>query len=130
MTSRGVVVCLDTEGFRDGENDGPFHAEKPANVAAYWDEAHEADTVWSFDMSETLGVRPHQFSKCSPTIWGDVLFLCTSNGVDESQINIPAPDAPSFIAMDKKAGKVLWTDRSPGSEYSGFPIVQSGGRYL
>ena len=30
-------------------------------------------------------------------------------------INLPAPDAPSFIAMDKNTGKVLWTDNSPGT---------------
>ena len=28
VTSRGEVKCLDTEGFRDGENDGPFTDEK------------------------------------------------------------------------------------------------------
>ena len=27
VTNRGEVVCLDTEGFRDGENDGPFRDE-------------------------------------------------------------------------------------------------------
>ena len=50
---------------------------------------------------------------CSPTIWGDVLFVCTSNGVDEGHIKLSAPDAPSFLAMDKRTGKVLWTDNSP-----------------
>jgi outer membrane protein assembly factor BamB len=29
-------------------------------------------------------------------------------------INIPAADAPSFVAMDKNTGEVLWTDNSPG----------------
>src|SRR5947208_1496478 len=28
VTSRGEVVCLDTEGFRDGKNDGPVTNEK------------------------------------------------------------------------------------------------------
>ena len=28
VTSRGEVRCLDTEGFHDGENDGPFKDEK------------------------------------------------------------------------------------------------------
>ena len=38
----------------------------------------------------------------------------TSNGVDESHDNIPAPDAPSFIALDKRTGKLVWADNSPG----------------
>ncbi len=53
-------------------------------------------------------------ANCSPTIWGDVLFVCTSNGVDEGHQNLPAWKAPSFIALDKHSGKVLWTDNSPG----------------
>src|SRR5258708_7785870 len=43
VTSRGEVVCLDTEGFYDGENDGPFTGEKNNNK-------DEADAVWYFDM--------------------------------------------------------------------------------
>ncbi len=65
-------------------------------------------------MIQELGVRQHNASTCAPTIWGDVLFICTSNGIDESHKFIPAPDAPSFLAMDKHTGKILWTDNSPG----------------
>ena len=114
VTNQGKVVCLDAEGFRDGENDGPFTSEKPDKPDVHWDEQHEADVVWSFDMMKELGVRQHSMATCAPTIWGDVLFVCTSNGVDENHINIPAPEAPSFMAMDKHTGKVLWTDNSPG----------------
>ena len=76
---------------------------------------HEADVVWSLDMIRDLGVSPHNMSNCSPLIAGDFLFVCTSNGVDESHTRIPAPDAPSFIALDRWTGKVLWTDKSPGN---------------
>jgi outer membrane protein assembly factor BamB len=51
---------------------------------------------------------------CSVTGAGDVLFVCTSNGVDEAHNGIPAPQAPSFLALDKNTKKVLWTDKSPG----------------
>jgi outer membrane protein assembly factor BamB len=34
--------------------------------------------------------------------------------VDETHVNIPAPNAPSFFAMDRNTAKVLWTDKSPG----------------
>ncbi len=78
------------------------------------DDKDEADTVWSCDMMKELGVSQHNMCSCSVTALGDILFVNTSNGVDESHINIPAPAAPSFVAMDKNSGKVLWTDKSPG----------------
>jgi outer membrane protein assembly factor BamB len=74
----------------------------------------EGKVVWKLDMIHDLGVFPHNLATCSPMIVGDVLFVITSNGVDEGHINIPAPNAPSFLAIDKKAGKVLWSDKSPG----------------
>ena len=39
----------------------------------------------------------------------------TSNGVDDSHENVPAPKAPSFIALDKNTGKLVWADASPGA---------------
>jgi outer membrane protein assembly factor BamB len=42
------------------------------------------------------------------------LFVCTSNGVDDTHVKIPAPDAPSFIALDQQTGRLLWKDNSPG----------------
>ena len=107
VTSRGEVVCLDTQGFSDGHNDGPFTSEPNMNQ-------DEADVVWSYDMMGELGISQHNMCSCSVTCAGDVLFVNTSNGVDESHINIPAPNAASFIAMDRHTGKVLWTDKSPG----------------
>ena len=74
----------------------------------------EADVIWDFDMMKELGISQHNMCSCSVTAAGDLLFVSTSNGVDDGHINIPAPDAPSFFAMDKNTGKVLWTDNSPG----------------
>lgn len=108
VNNRGEVCCLDTEGFHDGENDGPFTAEDNTNK-------NEADIIWIFDMMGELGVSQHNMASCSVTAVGDVLFVCTSNGVDESHVNIPAPNAPSFFAMDRNTAKVLWTDKSPGT---------------
>jgi outer membrane protein assembly factor BamB len=107
VTNRGEVRCLDTQGFYDGENDGPFKEEPNQNK-------DEADVIWSLDMMKDLGVSQHNMADCSVTSAGDVLFVCTSNGVDEAHNGIPAPNAPSFIAVDKNSGKVLWTDKSPG----------------
>lgn len=106
VTSRGEVVCLDTEGFHDGENDG----EKKEAVS---DDTAEADVVWSFDMMDELGTFQHNMCSCSVTCAGDLLFVHTANGTDESQ-NIPAAEAPSFICLNKNTGKIVWTDNSPG----------------
>ena len=38
-------------------------------------------------------------------IYGDLVFVNTSNGQDESHVNIPSPRAPAIIAVDKKTGK-------------------------
>jgi len=107
VTSRGEVLCLDSEGFLDGENDGPFKAEPNNNK-------DEADIIWRLDMMGQLGVQQHNMCSCSVTAWGDYLFVDTGNGVDEAHLNIPAPKAPSHICLDKNTGKVLWTDNSPG----------------
>lgn len=114
VSSRGEVICLDAEGFRDGENDGPFTAEKPDKPDVVWDEPHEADVVWKFDMMGKLGVSQHNMCSCSVTFAGDTLFVNTSNGVDEGHISLPQPTAPSFVAMNMHTGEVLWTDNSPG----------------
>lgn len=108
VTSRGEVKCLDTEGFRDGENDGPFAGEKL--VAD-----DEADVVWVLDMMKDLGVSQHNMCSCSVTSHGDMLFVITGNGVDEGHINLPNSEAPSFLCVDKRDGKVLWADGSPGT---------------
>ena len=107
VTSRGEVVCLDAEGFLDGENDGPYQAEDNENK-------NEADVIWKFDMMGALGTSQHNMCSCSICCVGDTLYVNTSNGVDESHINIPAPNAASFIAMNRETGEVLWSDKSPG----------------
>ena len=76
-------------------------------------DTQEADTLWEYDMMESLEVSQHNMCSCSITALGDLLFINTSNGLDESHINLPSPDAPSFIAMDKNTGEVYWTDKSP-----------------
>lgn len=107
VTSRGEVRCLDTKGFDDDNNDGPYKDEEVVDKS-------EADVVWDYDMMKELGISQHNMCSCSVTDAGDLLFVCTSNGVDVEHNYIPAPEAPSFLAMDKKTAKVLWTDSSPG----------------
>ncbi len=121
VTSRGEVRCLDTEGFRDGENDGDVQNEEElvkaqAEIAKQpYDMNEEADVVWVYDMMKELGVEQHNMASCSLTSAGDLLFVCTSNGVDFEHNYIPAPQAASFMVMNKNTKEVLWTDNSPGA---------------
>lgn len=107
VSNRGEVVCLDIDGFYDGANDGPYRDEPS-------EEFDEADVIWRFDMMSQLGVRQHNMANCAVTSWENLLFVCTSNGVDEGHVDITAPEAPSFIALDKHTGNLRWADNSPG----------------
>jgi outer membrane protein assembly factor BamB len=78
-------------------------------------ESKEAETVWLFDMMKELGVRPNSMSACSVTAVGDLLLVNTSNGADSTKKRVPAPKAPSFIALNKQTGKLIWADNSPGN---------------
>jgi len=90
VTNRGEVVCLDAGGA-----------------------GKESKPIWTFDMPRELGVVQRYMANASITAAGDLLLVSTSNGrsVDNK---IPAPRAPSFIALDKNTGKLVWADASPG----------------
>ena len=107
ISNRCEVVCIDTEGFTDGENDGPFKDETDATEI-------DGDIVWKYDMIEELDVFPHNLATCSPVGAGDLLFVITANGVDEGHIHIPSPFAPSFIAVNKDTGELVWESDLPG----------------
>lgn len=107
VTNRCEVLCLDIHGFRDEENDGPFQNEESTGET-------DADIIWKLDMREELGVFPHNMSNSSPVSLGGLLFVGTSNGQNEDHTQVPAPEAPSLIALDKETGRVVWSDNSPG----------------
>ena len=107
ISNQCEVVCIDTEGFRDGENDGPVMDEAETTEI-------DGDVIWVLDMIEELAVFPHNLATCSPVGVGDLLFVITSNGVDEGHVAIPSPFAPSFIALNKKTGELVWESDLPG----------------
>lgn len=111
-TNRCEVVCLDLNGFRDGENDGPVTDEASEALS-------EADVVWRFDMLGQLGISPMYQACSSPTIIGDLLLLNTANASDNSQGRALAPAAPSFLALNRHTGQVVWQDSSPGANVLG-----------
>jgi outer membrane protein assembly factor BamB len=105
VSNRGVVLCLDVQGFRDNQNDGPVVDEKLKGIT-------DADVIWTFDMLEQVGAYPHNLANSSPVIWNDRIFVSTSNGQDESHVNVPSPRAPAIIAIGKANGDLLWEDNS------------------
>jgi len=90
VTNRCEIRCLDTHG------DGNKHSK----------------VIWKFDMMEEVGSQPHNMSNSSPVSYGDLLFVSTANGQDESHVHIPSPRAPSIIAVNKQTGKLAWEDNS------------------
>jgi outer membrane protein assembly factor BamB len=106
VSNRGELVCLDTEGFLDGKNEGPFQNEVHKGPG-------DADIIWKLDMMKELGVYQRNMANSSPVIWEDLVFVVTSNG--RSDDKVPSPKAPSFLAVNKNTGKVVWQDDSPGA---------------
>ncbi|MEM7456775.1 MAG: PQQ-binding-like beta-propeller repeat protein [Planctomycetota bacterium] len=105
VTNRCELMCLDTEGFYDDENDG-------------WDEEElsdkkDADIIWNLDMIEELGVFPHNLATSSPVVYGDYVYLLTSNGVDEAHLRVPSPRAPCFLMVNKNTGEVIAENNEP-----------------
>jgi outer membrane protein assembly factor BamB len=92
VSNRSEVVCIDMKGPEKGT---------------------DAKVVWKYDMIKELDNFPHNLSVCSPLVVGDMVFVVTANGVDEGHINIPSPKAPSFIALEKKTGKLKWQNNEP-----------------
>src|ERR1700739_1223885 len=88
VNNRCELVCLDAHG--DGKGG--------------------AKVLWKFDMMEEVGSQPHNMSNSSPVTYGDLIFVSTANGQDESHVHIPSPNAPAIIAVNKTTGKLVWED--------------------
>jgi outer membrane protein assembly factor BamB len=85
VSNRCEVVCLDLQG----------------------------SVIWRYDMRDELGVFPNQMTSSSVLIVGDRLFVTTSNGRDSGpRKNVPSPNAPALICLDKKTGKLLGQEAS------------------
>jgi outer membrane protein assembly factor BamB len=118
VTSRCEVLCLDTEGLKNG-NDGDFKTEAayvvkdtPKEGQPFELGPQDADILWRYDMMDELGVFPHNASNCSVILVDGLLYVCTSNGQDWTHVNIPSPNSPSFIALDPATGKLVAEDNA------------------
>ncbi len=107
MSNRGEMIAADVEGFRDGENDGPYKDEEHKSEI-------DEDIIWRYDMIAELDVFPHNLAAGSPLLVGDMLYAITGQGVDEGHINLPSPFGPSFVAFNKNTGELVWESSLPG----------------
>jgi outer membrane protein assembly factor BamB len=106
VTAECQLRCLDTQGFGDGENNGPYREEVFKDSAA-------TDIAWQLDMP-ALGVFPHEACNSDVLPLGDLLVVGTSNGQNEGHTRVPSPRAPSLIAVNKHSGEVVWRAIGPG----------------
>ncbi len=113
-TNRCEVLCLDLEGLKngnDGLQDEAKYLTSPENKIEKTGDT-DADIIWRFDMREECGVFPHNVTSSNVLVLEDRIYITTSNGVDWTHTNIPAPEAPSLICLDKKTGKLLGEEGS------------------
>ena len=80
------------------------------------------------DMMNNEGVFPHNMTACSTFVYKDwILHHHRQRRRGHAQV-IPAPKAPSVICFEKKTGKVVWTDNTPGQRHSARAIFEPGVR--
>lgn len=113
VTSRGEAVCLDARGMADG-NHGPFVDEgqyiagpgkPPVEVGPT-----DADIIWMYDMVTEVPCCPHDANCSGILIHGDLLYVGTSNGVDETHDKMVLAEAPSLIVLQKHTGRLVAVD--------------------
>jgi len=115
VTNAADVLCLDVHGLANG-NDGAFRDEaqyiagrgkKPMKLTE-----QDADILWRFDLmrDERVGIVPHDAVSSSTLVHGEMLYVTTSNSVDNSHVHVPSPDAPSLIVLDRKTGRLVGCD--------------------
>jgi outer membrane protein assembly factor BamB len=109
----------DSEIYRYGLCSTPTFEDKRLYYVTPGCEVICADTAgkiqWQYDMAKELNVVAYHLANCSPLIVGDLVMVCTSNGRDEEG-NLPSPKAPSFIAVNKNTGKLVWQSSLPGNK--------------
>ncbi len=99
-TNRSEVICLDIGPLIRGE--GPPR------------ELWKLDLINVFDVSPHVPIMgPPRPCSIGPS-WNGRIFVTTNNGVGEDHVEVPKPDAPNLVCLNKDTGEVYWKDNSPG----------------
>lgn len=118
VDNRGVVLCLDAKGLANGNQGGTheaaYYTPKSTNGIPVGPELPlgplDADILWSFDLTREAGIWSHDAAHSSILVDGDLLYLNTGNGVDNTHRRIRRPDAPSLVVLDRHTGRWLAQD--------------------
>lgn len=92
------------------EGEFAYYVNNRAELVCF--QVKDGKIVWKFDMIGEVGSQPHNLANSSPVVWGDLVYVSTSNGQDENHAKVPSPKTPSIIAVHKKTGKLVWGDAS------------------
>ena len=101
VTAQAQLRCLRIPNSANRQNATPATSGTTTGGQA-------PELIWELDMGMELGVYPHEAANCSVVGIGDLLMVCTGNGVDSTHTGIPAPHAPSFAGVEKRTGRVVW----------------------
>ena len=108
LSNRGELVCVDTEGFHDGKNDGPSLRE------------------WRLDASggHATGNVKHFFVG-TPTVDKDTIYVGLNNDFEDPQTNAPLYSISLAHRGDATAKAVRWKFQHPefGSTYSSAAVA-------
>jgi len=131
VSNRAELIAADVDGFRDGKNDGPYEDEYEMVKTTVKGEDGEdtvvmkkkpktgeidEDIIWKLDTINEFDVFPHNLAAGSPLIVGDLVYIITGHGVDEGHRNVPSPLGPSFLAVNKNTGELVWENADPGTK--------------
>jgi len=113
VANRCEVLCLDVDGMAD-DNDGPFTDEGeyvvPEGEPPLEPGPKDGDIIWRYDIIRQTKAEPHNGSNCSILLHGNLLYVCTSNGVEWTHMYVKHPEAPSLIVLDKNTGQLVARD--------------------
>jgi len=138
-SNRGEILCLDVKGMADG-NDGPYKDEAqyvagPGNPPVE-PEPTDGDILWRHDIFTEWKISYQDAMDCSLLVHGDLLFGSTHNSRDPGEKEVPYPETPTVVALNKITGQVVAADDAEitrdvyHGQWSSPSLAKVGGRTL
>ena len=121
VSNRGELICLDTEGFMDGKNDGPFQDEVHKGPA-------DADIIWKLDMMKELGVIQLYMANSSPVIWEDLVFHRDLQRPRWQRREDPCAESSQLYRRQQRYRQGRVAGQFSGRRHPARPVVLPGSR--
>ena len=117
LNNRAELLSIDLKGFHDGVDDG---------LKQLGHRKKDADILWKLNFSKQFGVVKRDANDignpmCSPLVLNDLVYFVTSNGRPDihkasAKEMSQYKEAPSFVAVDKKTGSIVWSCSLPSKD--------------